>query len=198
MPNRRRRGGTRRRQNNTGSRTNTRLLAGTQSGLVRCRVTGSGTTPIKSNNLAGAMGCIATSTTALRSTASGIKVTRVRLIVPPPSSGNVNSARLTWFGGDEHESQASHIASTNNPAKCAIIAARPPRDSSAAFWTDGVANLMSVHAPVGTIVELAVIIRHARPGQPGFVPDVVVAGLTTGDTYYAAVSTTLLTIDDGN
>lgn len=182
-----------------GSRTNTRLLAGTQSGLIRARVTGSGAVGVKSNNIGGAMGAIATSTTALRSTCTAVKINRVRLIIPPPSSGSVNSGRLTWFGGDEHETQSSLIGSTNNPAKCAVIAARPPRESSAAFWTDGNnITLFNIHAPVGTIVELEIMIRHSRPGQPGFTPDVTVAGLTVGDTYYAALATTLLTIDDGN
>lgn len=197
MPNRRK-SGRRKAGPSSGTRTNTRLLAGIQSGLVRCRVTGSGAVGIKSNNLASAMGCIATSTTALRSTASGVKINHVKVVIPPPSSGNVNSGRLTWFGGDEHETQASYVASTNNPAKCATINVRPPKDSSAAFWADGNIPLLNIHAPVGTIVELNISIRHSRPGQAGFVPDVTVAGLTVGDTYYAAVATTLLTIDDGN
>lgn len=188
---------TRSRSSNT--RTNTRLLAGEQQGLVRCRVTGSGSVTAKSNNLAGAMGCVATSATALKSTFSSVKIHSIRVIIPPPTAGNVNSGRLTWFGGDEHEAQASYIASTNNPAKCALITSRPPHESSAALWTDGSSiSLFSVHAPVGTIVEIMVTVRHARPGIAGFVPDVTVAGLTTGETYYAAVATTLLTIDDGN
>jgi hypothetical protein len=182
----------------SGTRTNTRLLAGVQQGLVRCRVTGSGAVTIKANNLAGAMGCIATSTTALRTTAAAVKVSHVKLIIPPPSSGDVNSGRLTWNGGGSNEARSSFIASTNNPAKCALVSTKPPKESAAAFWVDDSSALMTVHAPVGTIVELSITIRHARPGQAGFVPDVVVAGLTTGDTYYAAVATSLLTIDDGN
>jgi hypothetical protein len=186
------------RSNVQGASTNSRLLGGDQSAVLRARVIGSGSFTVNYPDIAGAVGCIATSTTALRSTVRSIRITRVKLIIPPPTAGLVNSGRLTWFGSGNDESQKSVVNSTNNPARTAVINSKPPPLSGASFWNDGTGGAFSLHAPIGTIVEVHVCVLHARPGTNGFIPTVVVAGLTTGDTYYAAMATNLLTIDDGN
>jgi hypothetical protein len=177
---------------------NARTLGGEHYGIIRARVTGSGSVTVSTANLAGAFGAIATSTTSLRSTARSVRIIRVKLLVPPPSSGTVNSGRLTWLGSGNFEARSSIINSTNNPARTALISAKPPPMSAAALWSDNDGDLFSIHAPVGTIVTVEAQLIQARPGIAGLVPTVTVAGLTTGDVYYAALATTLLTIDDGN
>jgi hypothetical protein len=102
------------------------------------------------------------------------------------------------LGGGNNESRQSKLNSTNNPARGAVIEGKPPAGSTAAFWVDNDADMFSVHAPVGSIVEVHVSTMTARPGNPGFAPTVTVAGLTVGDVYYAAMNNSLLTIDDGN
>jgi hypothetical protein len=187
-------------QSMNSNRTNSqRLLGGVHHAVIRGRVTGSGGFSVLAGNLAGAVGAIATSTTSLRSTTSAVKVSHVRLTIPPPTAGNVNSARLTWFGGANNEAQASLLNSTNNPARTAIIQGAPPKKSTASFWNDTDINpMIGIHAPVGTLVEIQIQVTSARPGQPGLVPNVTVAGLTVGDVYYTALANSLLTIDDGN
>jgi hypothetical protein len=187
-------------QSMNSNRTNSqRLLGGVHYAVIRGRVTGSGQFSVIAGNLAGATGAIATSATSLRSTTAAVKISHVRLTIPPPTAGNVNSGRLTWFGGTNNDAQASLINSTNNPARTAIIQGAPPKNSLAGFFcdTDSIA-LIGIHAPVGTLVEIHVHVMSARPGQLGLVPNVTVAGLTTGDVYYTALANQLLTIDDGN
>lgn len=151
-------------------------------------VSTSGTsTTITSDNLIGAAGVMALSTTQVNSFYDSVKVVKISMWAPPASQGATSTTSVQWIASAASYSSNAYEDSdtTNSTAAPAVVHSRPPKGSVAAFWTSPIVsnvNMFILVAPIGTIIDVTLDLLLSSQG--GGNQTYVSAAASAGVVYY--------------
>ena len=145
-----------------------RHLSGPRFIKLRYKVDTAATISIDGIDLIAACGTITTSTTSARTIYESAKISYVKVVGTPPAAGSINEVKME-FGTGSYSTTASRdvIAnSSNNPNVGPNVFARPGRQTPASDWfTATTPNLVSIAAPIQSIVEVGLVVMDFESGQ---------------------------------
>lgn len=134
---------------------------------VRYSVNATNTISLDGIDLIAACGSITLSTTAAATIYTRAKILYASLIGSPPLAGQINEAKME-FGYANFSVQSSRdliVNSSNNPNVGPKIYAKPRKGVPAGeFFSPTTANLISLTAPVNSILEVGLQVVDYEPG----------------------------------
>lgn len=144
-----------------------RNMSGPRFMKVRYSVNSTGTISIDGVDLIAACGSVTLSTTAAATIYTRAKIMYCSLIGTPPTAGQINEAKLE-FGFANFSVQSSRdlmVNSSNNPNVGPKIYGKPRKGTPAGeFFSSTTANLISLTAPINSIVEVGLQVVDYEPG----------------------------------
>lgn len=144
-----------------------RSVSGPRFMKLRYSVNSTNTISIDGIDIIGAAGSMTISTTAAATIYTRAKIVYATLIGTPPAAGSINQAKLE-FGYANFSVQASRdlmVNSSNNPNVGPKLYAKPRKGTPAGeFFSSTTANLISLAAPINSILEVGVQVVDYEPG----------------------------------
>lgn len=156
-----------------------RHLSGPRFIKLRYKVASAATISIDGIDLIAACGTMSTSTTSARTLYESAKLSYIKVVGTPPTAGNINEVKME-FGTGSFSTTASRDVlanSSNNPNVGPNLFARPRAQTPASDWfTTSTPNLVSIVAPIQTIIEVGLMVMDFETGQTA----TALAGTYTG------------------
>jgi hypothetical protein len=148
--------------------------------VFRYTSTNGGLTYVTDTDLIQASGALCSSATAAYRIAAAAKLSHVAMWTPPALQGAAATCSVEWRG--QANSPPVEISDTTvSTASPAHLMSRPPAQSLAAFWlTDTSTRVMTITAPVGTIIDVSVSYVLRDGNEAPNATAIVTLGATTG------------------
>jgi hypothetical protein len=137
----------------------------------------------------GCVGMMTATTTSAYPLADAVRLLEVKVWTLPNTFGSSDPSRIKWIAnsnGDIYTPLRLETAVVFGLDKPAIMVARPPKESMAAFWKDGkadnTATLFQLTCPNGSIIEITFQYQTVDNSSAGTA--IVVAGAAVGTLYH--------------
>jgi hypothetical protein len=147
-------------------------------------LSGQAATPITSTTIAGAVGTIATSTTAVKAWAASVRVNQIKLWACTTGAGSASTVAVEWESSLTSSNTREVSDTSISTAVPACVRTGPPQNSLARFWqaVDNGATLAYLTGPTGTIADVDV--SFILDDEDTFDTGIAVSSATLGHTYY--------------
>lgn len=161
-----------------------RRISGPVYMKLRYRVTEENQIAISPADLLSACGCIAYSGTQAYRIFEAIRVQYAKLVGTPPTSGNINTVRMEFVGGENRGNNNEMINSSNNSLVAPQLYGKPSRYSTASDWANSAvtASFIAAIAPVNSILEVGVWVNKYESNNDCSIQ--TGTGFTPGKFYY--------------
>jgi hypothetical protein len=145
---------------------------------------------ITTNFVGGTLGTLGTVTnTSVTGLFTSFKIRSLEMWSPPPSQGATATCSINWFSSNQSPN-IEHSDTTVSTAYPAHLKSSPPPLSLASFWTSVIsgANLFTLVAPAGTIIDL--VVDAILKDDEASADTIAVATAVIGTAYYLALDGT--------